>query len=393
MLADVYLTPGARTPIGVLGGSLATLPATELGSLVIAAALKKAGISATAVDEVLMGNVLTAGAGQNPARQALFGAGLPHHAGATTIGKVCGSGLKAVMLAAQAIQCQDANVVVAGGMESMSQAPYLLAKARAGYRLGDGQLIDSLLKDGLLDAYEGHNQMGCFAQQTATEYAITREQQDDYAITSYQRALDAANQGVFDQQIVPVPVTDGKASLIVTADEQPKRFNQAKMRALRPAFSPTGTITAANASGINDGAAAVVVYGKNTQLALDQQPTFKILGFSSTAREPSRFALAPIAAITRLLDRLSMNISDVDLFEINEAFSVVALAAMRDLQIPHDRLNVNGGAVALGHPIGASGCRTLVTLLHALARQKARIGVVSLCIGGGEAVAMAVERL
>jgi acetyl-CoA C-acetyltransferase len=387
-----YLAGAVRSAIGTLNGALAGVPATVLGSTVIRAALERSGVAADQVDEVIMGNVLAAGLGQNPARQAGMGAGLGPTVGATTINKVCGSGLKAVMLAAQAIRCGEAGVVVAGGMESMSRAPFLLEKARNGYRLGHGELIDSILRDGLTDAYGGFH-MGTCADRCAAKYEFSRGQQDGFAVVSYQRALAAAANGAFAREIVPVEAPAGKETIMVAEDEQPKRFNEQKLRQLRPVFGADGTVTAGNASGISDGAAAVVVISGDRAGALGITPRAKILGYSVAAREPEWFTLAPIAALTRLMDSLALKVSDIDLFEINEAFAVVALAAMKDLAIPHEKVNVYGGAVALGHPIGASGARTLVTLLNAMEERRARIGIVTLCIGGGEAVAMAVELL
>jgi len=390
MLTDVFLAGPIRTPIGGFNGALAELPATALGGAVIRAALERAGVAADQVDEVIMGNVLTAGAGQNPARQASIGAGLGPAVGATTVGKVCGSGLKAVMLAAQAVQCGDASVVVAGGMENMSRAPYLLDKARNGYRMGHGELVDSILRDGLTDAYGGLI-MGTCGDRCAARYEFTREQQDDFAVVSYKRAQAATASGIFAREIVPVTAPAGKTTLLVSEDEQPKRFNEEKLRQLRPAFGKDGTITAGNASSINDGAAAVVVLSRDKGRSLGVKPAARILGYATSSREPEWFTLAPIEAMKRLMEKLQLKVSGIDLFEINEAFAVVTMAAMRDLSIPHEKVNVHGGAVAMGHPIGASGARTLVTLLNALRERRGRIGITSLCIGGGEAVAMAVE--
>jgi acetyl-CoA C-acetyltransferase len=390
MIQNVVLAGPARTAIGSFNGALAEVPATALGSVAIRAVLERAAIPREQVDEVIMGNVLTAGLGQNPARQAAIGAGLPKTIGATTIGKVCGSGLKAVMLAAQAIRCGDASVVIAGGMESMSRAPYLLDKARNGYRMGHGELIDSLLRDGLLDAYSGAH-MGSCGELCASKYNFTRDQQDDFAVASHQRARAAIASGAFAREIVPVTAGVGKTSATVTEDEQPKRFNEGKLRELRPAFGVTGTITAANASSINDGAAAIAVLSADKAKSLGVKPVARILGYAAAAGEPEWFTTAPTGSISRLLDQLSLKVGDIDLFEINEAFAVVAMAAMKDLAIPHEKLNVHGGAIALGHPIGASGARTLVTLLNAMQLRNARRGITSLCIGGGEAVAMAVE--
>ncbi|HET6248735.1 MAG TPA: acetyl-CoA C-acyltransferase [Tepidisphaeraceae bacterium] len=390
MLNDVYLAGPVRTAIGGFNGALAEVPAMALGSAVIRATMQRAGIAAEQVDEVIMGNVLSAGLGQNPARQASIGAGLSPAVGATTVGKVCGSGLKAVMLAAQAIQCGDASAIVAGGMESMSRAPYLLDKARTGYRMGNGQLIDSMLHDGLTDAYSGAI-MGTCGDQCAEKYHFTRQQQDDFAVASFKRALAAVSSGVFAREIVPVSAPAGKGTVMVAEDEQPKRFNEEKLRQLRPAFAKEGTITAGNASSINDGAAAVVVLSCDKMQSLGVKPAARILGYATASLEPEWFTIAPIAAVKRLLGMLSLKVADVDLFEINEAFAVVTMAAMKELAIPHEKVNVNGGAVALGHPIGASGARTLVTLLNAMRDRRSKIGIVTLCIGGGEAVAMAVE--
>jgi acetyl-CoA C-acetyltransferase len=392
MSMDVFLAGGVRTAIGSLGGALADVPATTLGATVIKAAIERSMVKPTDIDEVIMGNVLTAGEGQAPARQAAIGAGLPVSVGATTVGKVCGSGLKAVMLAAQAIKCEDASLIVAGGMESMSRAPYLLQKARQGYRMGNGELIDSMLFDGLTDAYSGASMGGC-GDACASKYSFTRQQQDDYAVASYQRAIAAGKSGAFAKEIVAVNAPAGKTTVAVTEDEQPKRFNEEKLRQLRPAFSKDGTVTAGNASSINDGAAAIVVASAERAKQLGIKPVAKILGYSTASREPDWVTIAPIDAMRRLLDRLDLAVSDIDLFEVNEAFAVVAMAAMKDLSIPHEKINVHGGAVALGHPIGASGARTLVTLLNAMQLRNAKRGIVSLCIGGGEAVAMAVELL
>jgi acetyl-CoA C-acetyltransferase len=392
MDTDVVLAGGARTAIGALGGTLAEMPATTLGATVIKAALERAGVTPADVDEVVMGNVLTAGVGQAPARQAAIRAGLPASVGATTVGKVCGSGLKAVMLAAQAIKCGDASVLVAGGMESMSRAPYLLQKARQGYRMGNGELVDSMLFDGLTDAYNGKS-MGVCGDACASKYNFTRQEQDDYAIASYLRAQAAQKSGAFAKEIVPVTAPAGKGTVVVAEDEQPKRLNEEKLRQLKPAFGKDGTVTAGNAAGINDGAAAVVALSADRARQLGVKPVARILGYATASREPDWFTLAPIDAVKRLLDRVALKASDVDLFEVNEAFAVVAMAAMKDLSIPHDKINVHGGAVALGHPIGASGARTLVTLLNAMTKRNVKLGVVTLCIGGGEAVAMAVERV
>lgn len=391
MNKNVYLAGGVRTAIGSFSGSFAEISAPALGSAVIKAALEWAGVKPEQVDEVLFGNVIGAGLGQNVARQASIGAGLPPRIGATTVNKVCGSGLKAVMLAAQAIQCDDASVVVAGGTENMTRAPYLLEKARSGYRMGNGEIIDSMIRDGLWDVYNNIH-MGICGDRCAEKWGFSREEQDTFAIESYKRALAAMQSGIFADEIVPVEVTGGKKSVTVTEDEEPKRFNEEKFRQLRPAFGKDGTVTAGNASSVNDGAAAICVLSEEKVKSLRVKPQARILGYATASREPEWFTLAPIAAIRALMERLSMKVADVDLLEINEAFSVVPMAAMKDLGISHEKLNVHGGAVALGHPIGASGARTLVTLLNAMKHRNARIGIDSLCIGGGEAVAVAVER-
>lgn len=392
MSAPILLAAPVRTPLGAFNGAFAEVPATVLGSAVIRAAIERSGVSFEEVEEVIFGNVISAGLGQNPARQAAIGAGLPVGVGATTVNKVCGSGLKSVMLAAQAIACGDAQVIVAGGMENMSRAPYLLDKARTGYRLGHGQLIDSMIRDGLWDAYNDLH-MGACADRCAAEYKFSRKAQDDFAIASFQRAIAAAKSGAFADEIVPVDVPSGRMKTTVVEDEGPRRFNEEKLRQLKAAFTPDGTVTPGNASSINDGAAAVVVLSSSAAELRNVRPVARILGSATASREPEWFTIAPIDAVHRLLRKLNLTVGDVDLFEINEAFAVVTLATMRELKIPHEKVNVFGGAVALGHPIGASGTRTLVTLLNALKRMNKKIGVVTLCIGGGEAVAMAVERV
>src|SRR5438093_3875647 len=391
MKNGVYLAGGVRTAIGGFCGAFESTPAPALGSAVIKAAIGRAGVPREEVNEVIFGNVVSAGLGQNVARQASIGAGLSPGVGATTVNKVCGSGLKSVMLAAQAIQCGDASVVVAGGTENMSRAPYLLEKARSGYRMGNGELTDAMIKDGLWDVYNNLH-MGTCGDRCAEKYRFSRQEQDDYAVASFKRALDAAAKGIFAREIEPVQVKAGRETIAVAEDESPKKFNEEKLRKLRPAFGEKGTITAGNASSINDGAAALVVVSAAKVKELGLKPQAKVLGYATSSREPEWFTLAPIEAIAKLLKMLSLQVRDVDLFEINAAFAVVPMAAMRELGIPHEKVNVYGGAVALGHPIGASGARTLVTLLNAMQQRGARIGIDSLCIGGGEAVAMAVER-
>jgi acetyl-CoA C-acetyltransferase len=390
MTNGVYLAGAVRTPIGSFCGAFENVPAPVLGSTAAKAAIARAAIPANQIEEVIFGNVVGAGLGQNVARQVAIGAGLSPSVPATSVNKVCGSGLKSVMLAAQAIQCGDASAILAGGTENMSRAPYLLEKARAGYRMGNGELVDSMIRDGLWDVYNNVH-MGICGDRCAEKYNLTREQQDEFAVASFKRALDASKAGAFKAEIEPVQVKAGKEVVTVAEDENPKKFNEEKLRKLRPAFGEKGTITAGNASSINDGAAAVVVVSAEKFKQVGMKPQAKILGYASYAREPEWFTLAPIGAISNLLKKLSLKVDDVDLFEINEAFSVVPMAAMKDLGIPHEKVNVYGGAVALGHPIGASGARTLATLLNALRQQGGRIGINSLCIGGGMGVAMAVE--
>lgn len=392
MAMDIVLAGAVRTPIGGFGGALAEVPAPALGSTAARAALERAGIQPDAVDEVIFGNVISAGLGQNVARQVSIGAGIPPSVGATSVNKVCGSGLKAVMLAAQAITCGDASIVLAGGTESMSRAPYLLDKARTGYRLGDGRLIDSMIHDGLWDVYNNVH-MGTCGDQCASKYQFTRAQQDDFAIASFERAIAATKSGAFADEIVPIDAPAGKTTQRITEDENLKKFNAEKLRQLKPAFGKEGTITAGNASSINDGAAAIVAMSSARAAELGVKPQAKVLGYSTFAQEPQWFTTAPIGAIGALLKKLSLDAREIDLYEINEAFAAVTMAAMHDLKIPHEKVNVNGGAIALGHPIGASGARTLVTLIHALIRRNKKLGIVALCLGGGEAVAMAVERM
>ena len=390
MTPPIYLAGASRTAIGAFQGGFAEVPATHLGSAAIRAATERSGLAPGAAQGVLLGNVLSAGLGQNPARQVAVGAGLPVSTNALTINKVCGSGLMAVLLACQAIRCGDASLLIAGGMENMTRSPYLLEKARGGYRLGDGLLVDSLMRDGLSDAYESVA-MGVFADRCAAHLDFSRTQLDDFAAASYHRALEAMAQGRFAAEIVPVEAPSGKKTLQLKEDESPAVFVEEKMRRLKPVFGGDGTVTAGNASGISDGAAALVVTSEEACRAFGGEPQARVLGYTVVSREPEWFTLAPIDAISNLLQSLSLDAAEVDLFEINEAFAVVPLAAMQQLLIPHEKLNVHGGAIALGHPIGASGARVLVTLIHALQQRGARLGVAALCIGGGEAVAIAVE--
>jgi acetyl-CoA C-acetyltransferase len=391
MVEPVHLVAAVRTPIGSLNGALASVPAPRLAASCIQALVQRHKVPASEIDEVIFGNVVAAGIGQNPARQAAIFAGLDHSIGATTVNKVCGSGLKSVMMAAQGIQLGETNLAIAGGMESMSQAPYLLPGARAGYRMGSAQLVDAMIHDGLWDVYNQQH-MGHFGDVCAREHHFTRQQQDDFAVRSYQRALKATADGTFAAEITPIEIAAKKQAILVSADEEPVRFDEAKLRALRPAFGAEGTITAGNASSVNDGAAAVAVASAAACERFKLRSLARIVGWATFSREPAWFTLAPIGAIQKLLDKLKWKIADVALFEINEAFSVVPLVAQRELKIPDEKLNIHGGAVALGHPIGASGARILVTLLNSMQRTQARRGIASLCIGGGEAVAVAVER-
>ncbi len=390
MTNGVYLAGSVRTPIGNFCGGFESVPAPVLGSTVAKAACNRAQVPPDQIDEVIFGNVVSAGLGQNVARQVAIGAGFSPGISAMSVNKVCGSGLKAVMLAAQAIKSGDASAILAGGTENMSRAPYLLEKARSGFRMGNGEVVDAMIRDGLWDVYNNIH-MGICGDRTAEKLGFTRQQQDDYAVGSFTRALEATKQGAFAAEIEPVPVKAGKEIVPMKEDENPKKFNEEKLRKLRPAFGEKGTVTAGNASSINDGAAAVVVLSTDKVKQLGIKPEARILGYATYAREPEWFTLAPIGAISKLLKTLGVDINQVDLFEINEAFSVVPMAAMKELGIPHAKLNVHGGAVALGHPIGASGTRTLATLLNALKQRGGRVGVNSLCIGGGMGVAMAVE--
>lgn len=388
----VVITGAARTPMGAFQGALSAMAAPVLGAMAISAALSRSELGGDAVDEVLMGCVLAAGLGQAPARQAALGGGLPESVPCSTINKMCGSGLKTVMMAHEALHARPSEIIVAGGMESMSNAPYLLPKARGGLRLGHGQVLDHMFLDGLEDAYERGRLMGTFAEDTAAYYQFTRDDQDAYAMESLARARRATDEGFFADEIAPV-VVHGKEEICVERDEAPLRADPGKISRLKPAFRPDGTVTAANSSSISDGAAAVVLMRADEAEARGVTPGARIVATASHAQAPAWFTTAPVKAIGKVLERAGWSRSDVDLFEINEAFAVVAMAAMRDLDLPHERVNVHGGACALGHPIGASGARILVTLLAALERYDLDRGVASLCIGGGEAVAVAVERM
>jgi acetyl-CoA C-acetyltransferase len=391
-MSSSYIIAAARTPIGAFMGSLSGFSAPQLGAIAIKAALQRAGIAGSSISEVIMGNVLTGGVGQAPARQAALGAGLPESVPCMTINKVCGSGLKSVMLADQAIRCGDAEIVVAGGQESMTNAPYLLPKGRMGYRYGNGQVIDSMQYDGLTDAYQ-QSAMGEFAESCATECNITRNMQDDYAIMSYQRAIDAQKNGIFTDEIAPVTIADKKGDIIIADDEEPGKVKFDKIPGLKPVFKKDGTVTAANASSIDDGAAAIVLASQQAVEQHGLKPMARIIAHVSFAHAPKDFNTAPVFGIKKVLDKAGMTLDQIDLFEINEAFAVTALAAKNELGIPVEKMNVHGGAIALGHPIGASGARVLTTLLYALRRHGKRYGLATLCIGGGEASAMIVEAL
>jgi acetyl-CoA C-acetyltransferase len=388
----VVIVAAARTPLGRFQGDLSGLTAPALGAHAVRAALSRSGLSADRIDEVLLGCVLPAGQGQAPARQAARGAGLPDAVGATTINKVCGSGMKATMLAHDLIRAGSADIALAGGMESMSSAPYLLAKARGGYRVGHDRLFDHMMLDGLEDAYEGGRPMGDFGEATAARYGFTRADQDSYAIETLTRARAAIDSGAFVDEIAPITVPAKGGDRLIAQDEHPLKLVADKIPTLKPAFRRDGTITAASSSANADGAAALILTRRSLAEREGLPILATILGHATHSQDPAWFTTAPIPAIRKLLDRVGWSVADVDLFEINEAFAVVAMAAQRDLDIPANALNVNGGACALGHPIGATGARLIVTLLHALAARGLRRGVASLCIGGGEATAIAVER-
>ena len=389
----IVIVSAARTPMGGLQGDLKSLSAPQLGAAAIQGAVERAGIDASAVEQVLFGCVLSAGIGQAPARQAALGAGLGNGTSCTTLNKMCGSGMQAAMMAHDLLLAGSAEVVVAGGMESMSNAPYLLEKARSGYRMGHGKIIDHMFFDGLEDAYDKGRLMGTFAEDCAEAYGFSRQAQDDFAIASLTRAQRAIETGSFDAEIVPVQVTEGKAQRIISRDEQPPKARLDKIPQLKPAFREGGTVTAANSSSISDGAAALVLMRRSQAERRGLKPLAVIHGHAAFGDAPALFPSAPIGAIERLMKRTGWHLGEVDLFEINEAFAVVTLAAMKHLDLPHDKVNIHGGACALGHPIGASGARILVTLLAALRQNQLRRGVAAICIGGGEATAMAVECL
>ncbi|MGB5708158.1 MAG: acetyl-CoA C-acyltransferase [Arenicellales bacterium] len=389
---SIVIVSASRTPMGSFQGGLSLATASELGAAAIAAAVKKAGIAGEDVDEVIMGNVLPAGQGQAPARQASLGAGLPLDAGCTTINKMCGSGMKAAMLAHDLILAGSNNLMVAGGMESMSNAPYLLPKARGGMRMGHGVVQDHMFLDGLEDAYDKGRLMGTFAESCADKYSFSREEQDQFAITSLERAQSAVNDGKFADEITPVEIKQRKEMIEVSQDESPFKANIEKIPHLRPAFREDGTVTAANSSSISDGGAALVLMKESEAEKRGLSPLARILGHATHAQAPQWFTTAPVGAIEKCLAKLNLKVKDVDLFEINEAFAVVTMAAMRELSLDHERVNIHGGACALGHPIGASGARIMVTLLSAMERYDFTTGLAALCIGGGEATAVVVER-
>ena len=387
----IVILSTARTPMGAMQGSLADASATDLGATAVRAAVERAGISADAIDRLYMGCVLPAGLGQAPARQAAIKAGLPKSVQATTVNKVCGSGMQTVIMGAEALMAGNADLIVAGGMESMTNAPYLLKKHRAGARIGHDKVYDHMFLDGLEDAYEEGRAMGSFAQETANEYQLTRENMDDYTLESLTRAKAAIDGGAFKNEIVAVTIKGRKGDVSVDTDEAPGKAMPDKIPGLKPAFAKDGTITAATSSSISDGAAAVVLMRESDATAQGLKPVARIVATAAHAREPAQFTIAPVGAIEKLLKKAGWSVADVDLWEVNEAFACVAMFAMKDLNIPHGKINVHGGATALGHPIGASGTRILVTLVNALKTKGKTRGVASLCIGGGEATAVAIE--
>ena len=387
----IVIVSAARTPMGSFQGDFSSLGAHDLGGVAIAAAVARAGISPEAVTEVLFGNCLMAGQGQAPARQAAFKGGLPKSAGAVTLSKMCGSGMRAAMFAHDILQAGSQDVMVAGGMESMTNAPYLMLKGRGGYRMGHDKIYDHMMLDGLEDAYEAGRSMGTFGEDCAAKYQFTREAQDHFAMTSVQRAKDASSSGAFGKEIAPVTVKDRSGERVVTLDEGPGKVKLDKVTSLKPAFKKDGTITAASSSSINDGAAALVMMRESTAAKLGCKPLARIVSHATFAQEPEWFTTAPVGATQQALSKAGWKVSDVQLWEVNEAFAVVPMALMHELKVPHEIVNVNGGACALGHPIGASGARIIVTLLHALQARGLKKGLATLCIGGGEGTAMALE--
>lgn len=390
-MSNVYIVAAKRTPVGRFQGALKGISASRLGAVAVKAAVEESKVPMEAINEILMGEVLTAGVGQAPARQAALYAGLPQHVQALTVGKVCGSGLKSVILATQALRLNDIEVAIAGGQESMSNAPYLLPTARDGFRMGNKEVVDSMIFDGLWDPYNNMH-MGLCAETCAREFSISRVEQDAFAIESYARARKAIEAGAFKNEIVSVEVPAGKGTAFVDVDEEPQAADLTKMPSLRAAFDKEGTITAANASKINDGAAALVLVSEAALKKYDLKPLARIAGYATHAQEPKWFTTAPVQAIEKAIAAARTTLNDIDLFEINEAFALVTIAAMKQLSIPHSKVNVNGGAVAIGHPIGASGARILTTLVHALQARQLRRGLATLCIGGGEAVALVIDR-
>jgi acetyl-CoA C-acetyltransferase len=392
---DVVIISGCRTPVGKFQGSLSDLSATQLGAIAVREAVKRSGVELARLDECIMGNVISAGLGQNPARQAAIFSGLPPEVSAMTVNKVCGSGLKAVALAAQAIQTGNSTIVVAGGMESMTNAPYLLPQARKGYRLGDAQIIDSMVRDGLWDVYNDYH-MGITGENVAEKYGITREEQDEFAVNSHHKAVAAIKECRFKSQIVPVELPakkKGAAPVIFDKDESPREDTTIEiLRSLKPAFKKDGTVTAGNAPGVNDGAAAVVATSATKAKELGAKPMVRIVAQASSGIDPKWVMMAPVSAVRKIWEKTGWKNDDVDLYELNEAFSVQALGVMRELGLNPEKVNVNGGAVAIGHPIGASGARVLVTLIYEMIRRDVHRGIAALCLGGGNAVAMAVER-
>ena len=390
MSGPIAILSAARTPMGGMMGSLSSVSSPQLGAVAISAAIERSGLDQAQFNEVIMGSVLTAAVGQAPARQAALGAGMDKFTTCTTINKVCGSAMMSVMMAGNALRAGQSKAVVAGGMESMSRAPYLIPQGRQGYRFGSAEMLDHMQYDGLQDAYQAVA-MGNFAESCANKYNFSREDQDAYAIESLRRANAAIDQGLFDNEIAPVTIASRKGETIVSVDEQPGNARPDKIPQLRPAFAKDGTVTAANASSISDGAAALTLMMADEAKAQGLKPIALIHGYDQTAQEPEWFTTAPVSAINKTLARVGWSVDDVDLWEVNEAFAVVAMAALKEIGMPHDKLNVNGGACALGHPIGASGARIIVTLIHALQQRGGKKGVASLCIGGGEATAMAIE--
>jgi len=386
----IVILAARRTPVGAFQGAFASVTAPQLGSVAIKAALADSGMAAAQIDEVIMGCVLSAGIGQAPARQAALGGGIPASVPTTTVNKMCGSAMRAVMLACDQVRAGSANVVVAGGIESMTNAPYLLPKARAGYRMGNQEVLDHMFYDGLQSPWDGQL-MGCFAEATSEKYGFTRKAQDDFAAESVRRALAAINNGDFAAEIAPVATKTRKGEALVDKDETPFTLDVAKIPTLKPAFKKDGTVTAASSSGISDGAAALVLTRESFAASQGRKPLARILGYASFAREPEWFTLAPVGAMQKLLRQLDWQAKDVDLYEINEAFAAVPMAAMKDLGLDHQKVNINGGACALGHPIGATGARIMTTLLYALRAHGKKRGIASLCIGGGEATAIAIE--